>query len=128
MSSYTDIGLVMIALTQIGSFILVWRKLSGAAETRTIAPQPLQVEASPEYMTRADCTRMHAETQRYEDAKFSGIEKRLADLTEAIERRNLEGESRAAKIHGRIDGVIETVSELRGQVNNHIHEHNRRVQ
>ena len=92
---------------------------------RRIEPQPLEVRPAAEYMSRADCARMHADTQRFEDHRFDSIDSRLTELVAALDRRNTEGESRASKIHQRIDGVIETVSELRGQVSNHINEHER---
>jgi uncharacterized protein YicC (UPF0701 family) len=126
MSTYTDIGLVLIALTQIGSFLVMWRKLSGVTEARTISPQPLEVKAVGELMTRDACREFHAQTAKFEQARFDEIAKQIAALTNAIERRNGEGEMRASKIHGRIDNVVESVSELRGQVSNHIHEHRNR--
>jgi hypothetical protein len=90
---------------------------------RRIEPQPLEVKPAADYMTRADCSRMHAETQRFEDQRFDAIDARLAELVSALDRRNAEGEGRASKIHARIDGVVEAVSELRGKVDTHISGH-----
>lgn len=120
MNPYNDIGLVLVALIQIGSLIVMWRKLSGAPESREITPQPLEVKPAADYMTRDACRQMHAQTERWESEKFAALERQLSSLTSALERRNSEGESRASKIHARIDSVVESVSEIRGQVNNHI--------
>lgn len=120
MSSYNDIGLVLVALVQILSFGVLWRKLSGAPESREISPQPLEVKPAAEYMTRQSCREMHTQTERFESEKFGAIEKQLSAMTAALERRNTEGEARASKIHSRIDAVVEAVAEVRGQVNNHI--------
>lgn len=122
--SSTDIGIwigVAVLLIPAVKVVVDWIR----PQTRRIEPQPLEVKPAADYMTRADCTRMHAETQRFEDQRFDAIEERLTELVASLDRRNQEGEARASRIHGRIDGVVQTVSELRGQVNNHIEEHSR---
>lgn len=115
----TDVGIwigIAILLVPAIKVVVDWIK----PPSRRIDPQPLEVKAAADYMSRADCTRMHAETQRFEDQRFDAIDARLADLVAALDRRNHEGESRASKIHQRIDGVVEAVSELRGKVDTHI--------
>lgn len=125
--SATFIGIVLLALTQIGTFILTMRKVAGVSETRRIEPQPLEVRAAADYMTRGDCTRMHNQNALLETQRFDAIEKqlrtfeaRIAELTAALERRNQEGEARASRIHVRVDSATKEIAELRGQVVNHI--------
>ena len=122
--SASDIGIwigIAILIIPAAKVIVDWIR----PQTRRIEPQPLEVKPAADYVTRADCTLMHAQTQRFEDQRFNAIESRLSELVASLDRRNAEGESRAAKIHGRIDGVVEAVSELRGQVNTHIDQHPR---
>lgn len=114
------IGVLVLALTQIGGFMLTMRKLAGVAESRRIEPQPLEVKPSPDYMTRSDCARMHEQNERFEKARFDAIEKRLAELVAGLDRRNQEGESRASRIHTRIDEVSKEVSRIDGTLSNHI--------
>ena len=88
-----------------------------------ISQQPFETKVATEYMSRADCDRMHAETKRFEDQRFTAIDSRLTELVNALDRRNVEGEARALNIHHRVDNVIEAVSELRGKVDTHIAGH-----
>jgi DNA repair exonuclease SbcCD ATPase subunit len=71
-------------------------------------------------MTHADCTRLHEQNERYEKQRFDQLEKRLAELTTALERRNTEGESRASRIHARIDELAKEASRIDGTLTNHI--------
>ena len=122
--SPSDIGtwiLVAIALIPAIRAVIAWSR----GEERRITPQPLEVKAVGEMMTREACRELHVQQERYEKTRFDAIASQLSALTNSLERRNSEGETRAAKIHGRIDGVVEAVSELRGQVQNHINEHGR---
>jgi uncharacterized protein YicC (UPF0701 family) len=116
------VGIVVLLIPAI-KVVVDWIK----PPSRRIEPQPLEVRPAADYMTRQDCSRMHAETQRFEDQRFDAIDARLSELVSALDRRNQEGESRASKIHQRIDGVVEAVSELRGQVNTHISAHGREL-
>lgn len=118
--SPTTLGVIVLALAQIGGFILTMRKLAGVSEARRIEPQPLEVKAAADYMTRADCSRMHDQNERFEKQRFDAIEKRLAELTAALERRNTEGETRASRIHARVDDVAKEVSRIDGTLTNHI--------
>ena len=115
----TEIGIwigIVVLLVPTIKVVVDWIR----PQSRRIESQPLEVKAAADYMSRADCTRMHAETQRFEDQRFDAIDARLSELVAALDRRNQEGESRASKIHSRIDGVVEAVSELRGKVDTHI--------
>lgn len=117
------LGMMIPAILQLGGLVVMLRKLSGAVEARRIEPQPLEVKAAADYMTRSDCERFHSERNRFENQRLDEISKRLAELSAALERRNQEGETRAVRIHGRVDDVVASVSELRGQVDNHITHH-----
>lgn len=122
--SASDIGIwiaVAVLLIPAVKVVVDWIR----PQVRRIEPQPIEVRPAADYVTRQDCARMHSETQRFEDQRFDTIEARLKELVAAMDRRNAEGEFRASKIHGRIDGVVEAVSELRGQVNTHIDQHPR---
>lgn len=120
MDNPANIGIVFLAITQIAGFLLTMKKLSGVSESRRIEPQPLEVKPSPEYMTRADCARMHSQSDRYERERFDQLERRLADLTTALERRNTEGEGRAQRIHTRVDECAKEIARIDGTLNNHI--------
>jgi hypothetical protein len=120
MDNPAAIGIVFLAITQIAGFLLTMKKLSGVSESRRIEPQPLEVKPSPEYMTRADCTRMHAQNERFEGERFDQLNRRLTELTVALERRNQEGESRAARIHTRVDECAKEIARIDGTLNNHI--------
>jgi hypothetical protein len=112
--SPTFIGFTVLALVQVLNLILMFRKVAGASEKREITALP------PNYMTEARCREQHAQAERFEAAQFDGIRKSIEDLAASLDRRNAEGEKRASQLHVRIDGVVAQVSELRGQVNNHI--------
>jgi hypothetical protein len=114
------IGILILGLTQVGTFVLTMRKVAGISETRRIEPSPLEVKPSPEYMTRSDCARMHEQNERFEKQRFDVIERRIAELTSALERRNQEGEGRASRIHSRVDEVAKDVCRLDGTLTNHI--------
>lgn len=114
------LGMVLLALTQIGGFVLTMRKVVGISESRRIEPQPLEVKPSPDFMTRADCIRAHEQNARIETQRFDAIERRLEDLTKALERRNQEGESRASRIHGRVDECAREIARIDGTLTTHV--------
>jgi hypothetical protein len=63
---------------------------------------------------------MHAQSDRFEQERFDQLERRLAELTAALERRNAEGESRAGRIHTRVDDCTKEISRIEGTLTNHI--------
>lgn len=110
----TVIGLVVLALIQILQLFVTFRKAVGAPEKREITAFPTA------YMTENRCRELHAQVERFEATRFDTLQSAIEDLSAALDRRNSEGEKRASQLHVRIDGVAAQVSELRGQVNNHI--------
>lgn len=119
MTEVASIGVVVLALGQILQLALAWRQFSGAAELREIK-QPLQVESAPNYMTKTLCEQMHAQMEKFETARSSAIEKRLENLTAALEARNNQGEERAKFIHVRINTIAELLREEKGKLDQHI--------
>ena len=114
------LGMTINALVSIGGLIVLFRKLSGAVETRRIEPQPLIVQKAEDYMTKAACEQMHVHVEKFEQSKFAAIEQRLADLTVSLEARNERGEERAALIHQRINTVSDLLREEKGKLEQHI--------
>jgi len=112
--SATFVGMVVLALVQILQLVLVFKKISGASERREITALPVA------YMTEARCRELHQQSERCEATRFDTLQSAIENLAASLDRRNAEGEKRASQIHVRIDGVAAQVSELRGQVNNHI--------
>lgn len=118
--------------TDYGIWILVAIGLMPAIKTlvewiRPKAParieQPIKVETSEPLVTRGDCERQHVASDRYMAMRFDALEARFSEMAGAFERRNTEGEARAAGIHKRIDVVMSAVSEVRGKLENHVLEH-----
>lgn len=106
------IGIVVLALLQILDLILKFRKVTGQAEPREIKPQPLLVRADATYMTADRCSELHAASDRLIATQVQAITDRLSELASAMERRNKDGEDRAAAIHQRVNRIAET---MRGQ-------------
>jgi uncharacterized protein YicC (UPF0701 family) len=118
----TQVGVwigVVVLLVPAVKVIVDWIR----PQTRRIEPQPLEVTLAAKYVTAEDCLRMHGQQQRFEDERFTNLSTQIGALTEALDRRNTEGEARASLIHQRINVVVESVSELRGKVDNHIENH-----
>jgi hypothetical protein len=114
------LGWLVNGLVTLGGLVVVYRKLSGQAEKREIAPQPLQVEATPSLITRGDCERQHKAEERFMASRFSALEGRIIDLTTSLERRNAEGEMRASGIHKRVDAVASDLAAVKGTLTEHI--------
>lgn len=88
--------MLVLGLTQLGSLALTMRKLAGATERREIAPQPLQVVATP----------AHAPTDKTLcDERHQEIARRFMD----IETNYRETRDSMAKIHRRINDLVEAL-------------------
>jgi len=85
---------LLIALSLLGNLILLWWKFSGKAETRTIAPNPLNVRAATEFVTTDHCALSH----RNFEERLDRVEKNIRELFQ-LQR-----------------GMAETVAEFKGTV------------
>jgi TolA-binding protein len=133
-SEATTIGIVLVALTNIGSFILLWRKLTGVSETRRIEPSPLEVRAAAEfaradhlhtqYMLREECRSAHAAEAQQMTGRFTRIETSIEKLGEKLEasimRMAEQAEGRARKIHERIDPMAQEVTANARRLQDHL--------
>jgi len=118
-----------------GIWILVAIGLLPAVKTLTdwIRPsaahrieQPIEIKTTDQMVTQGECERQHSSSDRYMAMRFDKLEARVSDLAAAYDRRNTEGEARASGIHKRVDVVMSAVSEVRGKLENHILEHNKK--
>jgi hypothetical protein len=121
--SASDFGiwiLVAIGLLPAVKTLVDWVRPKPAARIE----QPISIQSVEPIVTRADCERQHASSDRYFAMRFDALEARFSEMAGAFERRNTQGEDRAAGIHKRIDVVMSAVSEVRGKLENHVLEHN----
>jgi hypothetical protein len=85
--------------------------------------QPIEIKPAAQYMTMEACRAMHAQIERFEAAKFAAIEKQLSALTDALDRRNIDGEERASAIHARINPLAQEIRGVSDTLNNHLADH-----
>ena len=86
---------------------LIW-KLGGRKEQREIYPQPLEVRAAAEYATKTELNLLRLEMAQ----QIDGLRKEWrADIGKMME----SAETRAGKLHSRIDAVLTAVSRLEGR-------------
>jgi hypothetical protein len=88
--------------------------------------QPIEVKSAVQYMSAEACRTMHMQVERFEAAKFDAIEKRLTELTAAMDRRNADGEERASAIHARINPLAQEIRGVSDTLNNHLADHRAR--
>jgi uncharacterized coiled-coil protein SlyX len=126
--SYGAVGWLIVGIAALGAGIAgVQRFIRSSAglseQERTIGGQPLRVQSQPPFVTRDDLDRT---TTPISD-RVTRVEAMIANTAlevsrmrmdmHALENRmNASGEDRAAKIHGRINDVLEAVAELRGHM------------
>jgi len=103
-----DVGmwiLILVAMLPAAKVVSDWIRPSA----RRISPQPLEVTASPMYQTLRVCERVHDEL----NADLKRIDAKPASSVEALRH---EIKSDIGSVHRRIDTLVETVSEMRGEI------------
>ena len=118
--SQPDLYNVLQILMTLGGFYVLMRKISGAKEKRQIGPQPFITQKAPDYVTQEACGKMHSDFDR----RLTFVERRILEhdgrLDTAVQRLEEHGESRASKIHARIDGLADrlntAVGEIKGEI------------
>ena len=124
------LGLAAIAAA-VNQSITAWRNLRGTSHVREITPQPLTVSPATRYATLEELETMrdnlnerlddmggHVEQLRTDvvsvRAELTGLR---AELHNMESRANSRDESRAVKLHDRINEILAAVSEMRGELN-----------
>lgn len=112
--------------------VAAWRNLSGKAQKREL-DQPLEVSAAPEYarkdhvhleyLLREDCQKRHADDERRMKDQTSEIKASLFELGKKLDAHNANAESRASKLHERIDPLSIRIGEVDRTVDNHLKDH-----
>lgn len=59
MDNPSSIGWLILAATQVMTFLVLWRKVCGVSEQRDIRPQPFIVKPEERPQTREQCDRLH---------------------------------------------------------------------
>lgn len=109
MSDASNIGNWILAASVVLNFFFLIGKFTGRKESRDIGPQPLRVQGEPEYATKSDCTRQHAQV----DASTTAMEGRL---TSAINSLRDETRTDIKGVHKRIDVLVGAVNAVVGQL------------
>ena len=136
MNDASNIGLWVMAGSQVLGFVWVLFKLSGRAEKREIQ-QPLEVKAHEqfaplqhqhaEYMTKADCRAFHADNRAADAERFHHIHRQLeaftAKLDGSLSEHNKAAEARANALHGRISDLVPAIAKVEGRLNDHLENH-----
>lgn len=103
-------------------------------EPRAETPQPFTVRQAEEFATKAQLTEVHGRIKRERaeiDAAINNvraeyretsqrIDAELAALREQLAENNAAGEARAEKLHDRINAVLESSAEMRGELKSFI--------
>ena len=120
------IGLWVMCAAVILNLVVTWRKASGQSEAREISPQPLRVREDldpadrehehPELITASQCRAEHEQDRRAISVAVSGIR-------DMFEQHAKDAESRASKIHARIDPVAQEVTAVKARLNDHLEDH-----
>lgn len=112
-----------LAAGMIGFDRLIRRSMGISDQQRTIGGQPIKVQSAPPFVTRDELDRTRESiTDRVArvESSLSSVSSELTVLRSQLHatetRINSAGEDRAAKIHERINDVLEAVSEVRGHV------------
>jgi len=137
MNEATNIGQWIITAGLIGNFILVWVKLSGKPEKRDLGPQPFRVSAEPEfamknhghpdYISRADCRAMHIQAAQDGTGKIEQVQRQLdhlgTEIKGALSELSKDAETRASKLHARIDPISQLAQSTTDRLNDHFEDH-----
>lgn len=128
-SSFQAVGWIIVCLAAVGAAFMGIRNFlrSGAGlpdtpQARTLDGQPIRVTPEPRYVPESDFRR-HVEDV---DQRFRELDRRIMAIHDDISNMRREfhtselnlirsGEERAAKLHERINLILERVSELRGR-------------
>lgn len=138
MSDAANIGVWVMAGSQVLGFIWVLVKLSGRAEKREIQ-QPLEVKAHeafaplhhqhPEYMTKADCRQFHMDQRTADAERFSHIHHQLeafgVRLEGSLAEHNKKAEERSNALHSRITDLVPAIARNESRLDDHIRQHER---
>ena len=120
------LGLWVLSAVVVLQLIISWRKASGQSEAREISTQPLRVREDmdpadrehdhPELITATQCRQEHEQDRRALSVAVSGIR-------DMFEQHAKDAETRASKIHGRIDPIAQEVTAVKARLNDHLEDH-----
>jgi hypothetical protein len=83
----------------------------GVLKKRRIEPQPLEVRAAQDFVTREFCGQMHAETVRRVDDHTHQIERIWNTIKADKDAFEVSARARSAKIYEKIDEIRQELSE-----------------
>jgi hypothetical protein len=118
-----DIGIFILVFVALIPAVEAIRKWFGKGEARQITPQPLEVRASPEYMTAENCTAKHREHEQHLDQRFKAMsaefrailqeELRRVEDTHTTRTENLRKEigDKIGGVHRRVDQILRYASQ-----------------
>jgi len=136
MNEATSIGQWIIVAGIVGNFILVWVKLSGKPEKREIQ-QPLRVAEEPEYapknhehpdyISRTECRLSHQQSSQDGTKKIEDVQRQLdhlgKELKAGISAIGKDAETRAAKLHARVDPIAQLAASTTDRLDDHLKDH-----
>lgn len=136
-SDATQLGIWVLAASQVMTGLVMLRKLSGGAERREISPQPLEVKPSPEYaprlhehpqyITRDDCHAAHQQASQAETAKIEQVQRQIDHLSQEMKTtltdHNRQAEARSSSLHARIDPISKLAQSTTDRLNDHFEDH-----
>lgn len=133
----SQIGIWVSSATSILTLFMLMRKFSGQAERREITPQPLEVKPSPEYalrahshpeyITREDCHAAHMQASQTEASRIEQVQRQLDhfsnEMKATLQKHNESAESRASKLHSRIDPIAQLAQSTTDRLEDHFEDH-----
>lgn len=89
--------------------------LFGLVERFTGRKQKREVSFSEEYATKAEIQRIERNVEKMERKVETAVAEIRTEMKEDREKILIAGETRAGKIHSRIDDILEAVARMEGR-------------
>ena len=135
-----DIGMFVIAATQVLTLVALFAKLTGKPERRELSPQPFSVRPDLDPSEKFSAiSHMHAdmlskgEHDKLCDRRAEQIvrlERSIEDIREMFQAGmasyDVKAEDRARRLHARVDSLVTPLNQLIGKFDNHMESHRKR--
>lgn len=112
--------LLVVALCAISAFTSIGSLVnSRKRQSREIEPQPLEVRAADQFVSREFCKQIHMREADAVDTIKANIDKLEREVRQNREHFEAALMAELAKVHSRINEILVAVAELRGAKGDH---------
>ena len=106
------VGALVAGLAGLLGLAVLWKKFNGAAEARTVSPQPLRVQQEPKFTEAPDCATKHSEV----DARIQAVEERANASMRLIREELAQLRKGSDYLQRRVNGMSGTLYLIAGKL------------